>query len=426
MNIFFAIAALSATSASAFDAITGKYGVVDTNRAPKFFEPPKARKPGYTYGDEIKIGVAAEMDSMGMELKGTFDATGDTEMHVTNQSGGSVKIEIAIQNVVAELASPLMSFQCDSKDQIGSDENCAELFAVVGQEETLLLDKDGNLLEMTTPDGETYNVAAMEQQTLQAQFQANQLAASQHFDKSQQFLELIPDHAVRPGDTWIDDIAFDEYGNFKGTSQLKGYTTYQGSDCALFRFDGTLHLDVSIVASAIGLDPEQLPSNLQDTVVTNEILYDVNDDLIRWVEVNLTTSFDLPNPMDPNGESTAYIPVEVSLSLATDILARPTPEEEAAQQELAGGSESESSTYESTYKSTSSYDDVAAPEKTSSGGGGGGGASKGIFFALLVGFAAAGGFMLYKKRQEGWEFVRPSYEFSPVGAEPIYTSPPLV
>jgi hypothetical protein len=334
------------------------------------------------------------------------------ETHVTGQSGGSFKIEVAIQNVVADLSSPLMSFHCDSNDQTHSDLACVDLFAVVGAKESLLIDKDGNLLEMTTPDGQTLNVAAMEQTTLQSQFQANQLAASQHFDKSQQFLELIPDHAVRPGDTWIDDITFDEYGNFKGTSQLIGYTNYQGSDCALFRFDGTLHLDVSIIGRAVGLDPAQLPKNLQDTVVANEILYDVKDEIIRWAEVNLTTSFDIANPMAPNQDAAnnAHIPVELTLSMATDILSRPDHEEK----------EPEAST-------TGSYR-AYSPEKTSSGGSSssGGGAFKGVFFALLVGCAAVGGFLYYKKQQESWEFIRPNYSFSPVAAEPIYESPPLV
>jgi hypothetical protein len=77
MKLSLVIAAMTAASGTAFDSTTGKYGAVDTTRAPRFFDPPKARKPGYSYADEVKIAVAAEMDTMGLALKGTFDATGD-------------------------------------------------------------------------------------------------------------------------------------------------------------------------------------------------------------------------------------------------------------------------------------------------------------------------------------------------------------
>lgn len=423
MKVSMITVALVATMASAFDENTGKYGDVDTNRAPRLFNPPKQRKAGYTYADEVIIDMDAEMDSMGISLKGNFDAKGDMEMSVTAGSGGSVKIDMVIKNVEADLASPIMNFHCDSNDQTHSDEYCQAFFDTVGAEETLLMDSDGNVLEMTTPDGQTINVAAMEQQTLADKFRANQLAASHHADKMRQFLKLIPDHAVRPGDTWIEDLDMDRIGNFKGESSLKGYTDYQGADCAIFHLEGNLHLEIDLLAAAIGVDPETLPLNKADAHVINKIIWDVDDQIARWLSVNITTSFDIVNPlsMDPSDNSTVHIPAELYFAVATDITKRPDHEEESA-----------SSTEPAVYRSPESNEapkksgSYEAPNNAAAGGGGAGGAFKGIFFGILVGAAALGGFMLYKKNQESWDFVRPSYEFSPVSAEPIYNSPPLV
>lgn len=409
--------ALVATMASAFDEHTGKFGDIETNRAPRLFDPPKARKAGYSYADEVLIDVNAEMDAMGISLKGSFDAKGDMEMRVTAESGGSVKIDMAVENMAAQLASPLLNFHCDSNDRSNSDDTCQDFFDAVGAEETLLIDRDGNLLEMTTPDGETFNVAGMEQQTLVDKFKANQLAASHHADKMHQFLKLIPDHAVRPGDTWIEDLDLDRIGNFKGESSLKGYTNYQGADCAVFYLEGNLHLDIDLLAQAIGVDPGALPLHEADAHVINEILWDVDDQIARWLTVNITTSFDIVNPLspDPNDKSTVRIPAELWFALATDITKRPGQEDETVD-----------ATESPVYRSPDYDSGVTYPDEPASTSGGAGGVFKGVFFGILVGAAAVGGFLAYKKRQESWDFVRPSYEFSPVSVEPIYSSPPMV
>ena len=79
MKLFFTLAAFAASSVSAFDGNTGKIGEVDTNRAPRIFDPPKAPRAGYTLASEIKIDINAEMDAMGNPLAGAQEGPSNPE-----------------------------------------------------------------------------------------------------------------------------------------------------------------------------------------------------------------------------------------------------------------------------------------------------------------------------------------------------------
>lgn len=401
---------LSLVSPTVWARPDADYTIDTSNKAPVFFDQPKARKGGYTYTDEIGVGIKASMASGGINMEGSFEAMGDVETTVSNTANGGKKMELTVKNVDADLKSFLMNMHCDSNNRKKSDADCAELFEIVGETETVEVDAAGDLLGLTTFDGEHIDMQMITEaangMTLNDKFSANQFAASTHFDKTSQMLKLIPDHAVRPNDSWIDDVEMGSLGTFKGKSFFQGYTNYEGSNCAVFYFEGSLHLDISSIAQAVGADVSALPSNMTDAKITNVIFWDVQDKISVWAEANVSTSFDMANPMDPTG-SEVHIPVELNVFLATDITARPDKDDEADQ-------------------ATSSY--VSAPESSStsrssssSSSSSGGGFFKGTFFVIVVGAAAAGGF-LYKKRQdelEGSGLVRPSYEFSPVGAEPM-------
>ncbi|CAB9516769.1 expressed unknown protein [Seminavis robusta] len=412
----------------------GEHGPIDTTRGPKLFEPPRARRGGYTYVDEFSIKVNGEMDSAaGMAIKGTLDATADTKTVVTSLEGGKMKLDMLLENVKGSVQSFMMTVNCDSNDRAHSDPQCAPLFDVVGAEETMVVDEEGNIYEITTPDGQTLEMVPppveaepeqvlMHQETLAGKFRANQFAASHHLDKSHQLLKLIPDHAVRPGDSWIDDVDMEGMGTFKGNSVLMGYTTYEDRDCAVFEFEGTLHIDVTQLAGILGVDdPSLLPSNMTDAEISNVIIWDYEDDISRWAQVNITTSFDMPNILNPVDPKPVQVPVSVVLSLNTDITVRPDHEEE--QQSSSSGMEyrgyneaSQAKEKSGEYQDSSSFSSNSGGKKKSGGWG------KTFFFLFMLAGVGAAGYVYYKKREGDDFFVRPTYEFSPVGAEPIYNS----
>ena len=414
--------ALAVAAPTAIKARPDPNYVVDTsNKAPVLFHQPKARKGGYTYTDEMGVGIKASMDSGGLNMKGSFEAMGDLESKVTNTANGGKKMELTIQNIDADLKSFIMSMHCDSNNRKKSDPDCEEIFKLVGETETVEMDAAGEIIGVTTFEGDHIDMQMMTEMsnamTLDDKFSANQFAASMHIDKTSQMLKLIPDHAVRPTDSWIDDVEMGGLGTFKGNSFFQGYTNYKGSNCAVFYFEGSLHLDISSIAQAVGADVSDLPSNMTDAKITNVIFWDMQDQISRWGEANVSTSFDIANPMDPSGGQ-VHIPVDLNVFLATDIIVRPDKDDEVDGDD--------------TYDTATPY--VSAPESSSSSrsssnsgsSSGGGGFFKATFFVIVVGAAGAGGFMLYKKRQEelqGGGFVRPAYEFSPVGAQPIYNSP---
>jgi len=412
------LAATAATTTVVMAQPDPNYQIDTSNKAPRLFDPPSARKGGYTYADELSAALTTEVELGGMDMKMSLDAKGDMEMVVEDRGVlGGTKTDITVKNVLANVNSFMMQVHCDSNDRGHSSHDCAELFEIVGETETIEMDDNGELVSLETFDGQSVNTAQIQEatnaMTLDSKWQANQFAASTHMNKASQMFKLIPDHAVRPGDSWIDDLDLQDLGTFKGNSQFQGYTTYKGSECAVFSFEGNLHIDISTMAKALGADPTTLPNNLTDTHVTSVIFWEVDGEFSRWAQANFTTSFDMPNPMDPTDEVPMHIPIELTMSLATDITKRP-------EHEVPSGGAQES------YYSTSINNNHAAysaptKEKESSGGG----YFSGIFAALAVGMVVAGGFVFYKKRQEfNQEFIRPSYQFAPVGVDeqPIMAS----
>lgn len=428
MKFFFAntllVLALAAPTAITVVARPDANYVVDaSNKAPVLFHQPKARKSGYTYQDELGVGIKASMDSGGLNMKGSLEAMGDMESKVSNAANGGKKMELTVQNIDVDLKSFLMSVHCDSNNRKKSDPDCDEIFEIVGETETVEMDAAGEVVGITTFEGKHIDMQMLAEaangMTLNDKFSANQFAASTHIDKTSQMLKLIPDHAVRPTDSWIDDVEMGGLGTFKGNSFFQGYTNYKGSSCAVFYFEGSLHLDISSIAQAVGADVSDLPSNMTDAKITNVIFWDTQDQISRWAEANVSTSFDIANPMDPSGGE-VHIPVDLNVFLASDIIARPDKDE-------VDEDESDAAPYVSAPESSSS----SRSSSNSGSSSGGGGFFKGTFFVIVVGAAAAGGFFLYKKRQDelqGGGFIRPSYEFSPVGAEPMMTqvSSPMI
>lgn len=397
----------------------GEYKL-DTKRAPTFFETPKARKGGYGYADMFSMGVSGEMDAEGMKISGSMTASGDTIMEVTDRSEGGEQVDIVVNNLKVDVKSFMMNLHCDSNDRGKSSPDCeyAGVYDLIGTTETIEIDEEGNLASITGPDGDTIDMAEIEDEMALQKQLLDQLSASQHFDKHAQILKLIPDHAVKPGDSWIDNVDMGAMGTFTGNSYLKGYITdYKGSDCAVFYFEGNLHLDVTQIAGLmlgpdvsvqdkqeLNMELEALPK-MVDAKITNVIYFDHKDNLPRFAQSNFSTTIEMPNPMDPTDPSTMHIPIESTFSLSTDITSRPE------------GSLMEVQTY-STYSTSNS-------ESSSSSGGSGKTAMSVVF---LFGLAAVAGLVVKKRRQEaentGNHAAIPAYEFTPVANETEYAPPP--
>jgi hypothetical protein len=420
----FSLATLSlaglATTVLSKDTTWGDYKL-DTKRAPTFFETPKARKGGYDYADFFSMGVSGSMDAEGMTLSGSMTANGDTSMVVTDMPGGGEKVDVVVNNLKVDVKSFMANLQCDSNDRAKSSPDCelSGMYDVIGTTESLVIDEEGNIASVTLPDGETLDTVDLEaEMAMQKQF-LDQLSASQHFDKHAQILKLIPDHAVKPGDSWIDNVDMAGFGTFTGNSYFKGYISdFKGSDCAVFYFEGNLHLDVSQIATMMvgpdvsvldkqemNMDLEALPK-MVDAKITNVIYFDHKDNLPRFAQSNFSTTFDVPNPMDPTDPNIMHVPIEATFSLSTDITSRPE------------GSVMEATAYSTTSNSNSSS---------------GGGSGKFIMSVVfLFGLAAVTGLVVQKRRQEaqntGNQFQPsiPDYEFTTVANEnePMYSPPP--
>jgi hypothetical protein len=430
------VAATSSKFAAAADHMDCKWWgdyAIETTRGPRFFNPPPPRKAGFTYNDDFRMDLTGTLDSgMGMTMTGSFDVDVDVESKLSQGAAGpgSLKVEITMENLVANLIALMFQLHCDSNDPDNSDHpDCDDVLAMMGSTETIETDTNGDVTSITTFDGQTFTAeelglnvdpedtspaapAVMGDDSLNSKFQAQQFAASMHFDKHQEIIKLLPDHAVNPGDSWIDNVDMNGMGVFKGTSYLKGYTNYKGSDCALFYFEGSLHLDMTAIAQLLGPeDAADLPKTMTDAKITSAIFWDVADELPRWAQANITTTLEMDNPMAADQEDTMTVPLEFSLRMESDIVDRPAVSENGSVE---------------TTSSSSSLSAVPMNESSSKGDGRGRGGT--FFVVLLLVGSVGGGYYVYQKRQQQERIMqldRPGngntaqYEFSSLGSEPI-------
>eukprot|EP00339_Tiarina_fusa_P026964 CAMPEP_0117022960 /NCGR_PEP_ID=MMETSP0472-20121206/17192_1 /TAXON_ID=693140 ORGANISM="Tiarina fusus, Strain LIS" /NCGR_SAMPLE_ID=MMETSP0472 /ASSEMBLY_ACC=CAM_ASM_000603 /LENGTH=342 /DNA_ID=CAMNT_0004728955 /DNA_START=18 /DNA_END=1046 /DNA_ORIENTATION=- len=341
-----------------------------------------------------------------------------------------------MENIVMNLNAVMFELHCDTNDPEHSDRpDCDELLAMNGMTETVETDTNGDVTQITTFGGQTFTAeelgllpsggsggappppappaAVVGDNSLDGQFQAQQFAASMHFDKHEEIIKLLPDHAVNPGDSWIDNVDMNGMGVFKGTSYLKGYTSY-GKDnaaCAVFYFEGSLHLDMTAIAVMLGPEVEDgdLPQSMTDAKITSAIFWDVKDEMVRWAQANVTTTLEMDNPMAGDG-TTVAVPLELSLKMESDILVRPAGDaaDTASSSTLSGVPMSEASSKQD--------------EKQK----GGAGAGRFLVVLLLVG-SVGGGYYVYRKREDDriMQFYRPAntgaaqYEFSSFASESI-------
>jgi hypothetical protein len=463
LNLHLNVPLASAASAAAQESHNkwwGDYELETPVRGPRFFNPPPPRKAGFTYNDDFRMELKGTLDTgMGMTMQGSFDFDVDVESKIQQGDDGigSLKVEMTMENLVTNLNGVMFHLHCDSNDPKNSDHpDCDELLALVGSKETVETDANGDVVRITTFDGITLNAEQLGlndsnndndsnnqgspeltppnggDTTLDGKFQAQQFAASMHFDKHQEIVKLLPDHAVNPGDSWIDNVDMNGLGVFKGTSYLKGYTTdyKDGSDVAVFYFEGSLHLDMSAVAQLLGQndDPEDpdiaasLPKSMTDAKITTAIFWDVEDEMPRWVQANVTTTLEIANPMaeDDADESTMQVPLELQFDLASDILVRPPPPTAAE----AAAAAAESTTPKDTTATSSAALSSTATERDetmnkSSGGG------RFFVVVLMVAAALGGAYYVHQKRQEDNNAAfynrpannAPHYEFSNLGGE---------
>jgi len=420
---------------------------ISTDRGPRFFNPPPPRKVGYAYNDDFRIDVAATLDSgMGMSMKGTFDFDVDVESRLSQGAAGpgSMSAEITMENIVMNLNAMMFEMHCDTNDPENSDHpDCDDLLAMNGMKEIVETDTNGDVTQITTFDGQTFtaeelglNLPASESppappavgdNNLDSKFQAQQFAASMHFDKHDEIVKLLPDHAVNPGDSWIDNVDMNGMGVFKGVSYLKGYTNYvkDSADCALFYFEGSLHLDLTAIAEMLGpeaMEDGDLPRSMSDAKITAAILWDVNDELPRFAQANITTTLEVDNPMAGDG-STVRVPLDITLRMASDIIERPLPSDTI---ESPASTTTTSTTVTTTTSTPLSAVPVSEAKSSSSSDGKKRGAGGTFVLVMLLVGSVGGGYYVYEKRRQEQrirQYYRPAntavaqYEFSSLGSE---------
>ena len=388
---------------------------LDTNRDAQRFSAPTLRQAGFDYSDHLNVIASTEVESGGMDIKASADFQGDSEMKVSSLGRGVQKIDFVLQDIYADINSFIYNLHCDSNNRASSSSpDCRDLYDVVGFQETLVVDSEGNIVKVTGPDG-----TDMLEQVSPI---SSQLTGAQHLEHHSQVVTILPDHAVKPGDTWEDDFSLDQLGGigtFTGKCTLKGYTDCGDNDCAVFALEGSLHMDLASVASSVYVDPRDLPVSSADADITVEMHFDNKHQISRWTQMNITTAFDTPNPMSPNDPTMMHVPLEFSITTSTDITRMPDTETA----ETSNVASSTTSAYSSASTSTSTLSTptatytsaqeekpvyVSASERSSSNSSGSssnkskGGFSFMAFFWMAVVVTGAGGYALYvmKKKQQ--------------------------
>lgn len=316
MKLFFSLALFSLLSSfcSAI-SIDGNEFELDTNRGPQSFQQPQRRKTGYTYQDDVALEVQGAMTDYVFPLGVHLGLLGETQTKIVDYPGVGTLVQVDLEEAEGYLDSPVLRIICDGHH---SHSDCSSLQALMGTRFTMLLDQDGIPLELILPSGKRIDMENYWNQDTNA----NNVTMTPALWDNQLF-QFLPNHEVQPGDWWDVNITGLAAigGVFLGESTLKGYTSYDGFDCAVFRFGGALHLDISQLAQLFGYDIDNtpFPNHMDDASVTKTILWDNENGIARLAQVNVSTTFTIQS----DDASTVHIPTQVFLQWETDIIGSP-------------------------------------------------------------------------------------------------------
>lgn len=288
--------------------------IFDTDREAIIFKVEQ-RQSGFTYMDKYAMSVDQEMTIGGMDIKTTTAMEMDSETHVEDLVEGGQSIETTFVHASMAVDAGIMSIECDTdKPDEGEPEEgdsmsnlaCAPLNEMVGTTFHFVLDDEGTLVVEDTPmeDGPDLTLG------------------SKQVDQTSRLLKLVPnDVPIKPGDSWdaSEDLGSD-MGTFSGDGFLKGYTDYNGFDCAVIYLTGSLEMDMKKVIDMMG--GGDLPGmdglTVSEANMDTTIYYDYESNLIRWSQAAIKMTITMPNPMNPDG-APITVPTNEVVTTTTEI-----------------------------------------------------------------------------------------------------------
>ena len=393
--------ASSTTGNSDSDALNGytnplslfggeNYKKLDKKRHPRYFPTPTTTakssfrdQPGFTYKDDIRMSLTISMDdetkrqvlqallvgeggffsnlasTTGLSSSSSSKAFWDLHMSIDSNTKQSttnptnLETSMAVQELEMNIRSipGLDTMSCDSRSLTNKNGDlCSDLFELVGTTETIETNPDGDVVSIETYDETTITTTSTSPSTkassLNAQFGAQQFAASMHYDKHSEIMKWLPDRPVKPSDKWNDIVDMQKALGvvYTGTSYLKGYTsclimnTHSGKkdriaargvnddDCAVFVMDGIMHVeDFSIWVKDLLLEGEGENDYDHDMIhftgaqISNTIVWNVQHEMPQWVQANISMYMEIRHPKYNDGHP-IDIPLNFIFELSSEIL----------------------------------------------------------------------------------------------------------
>ena len=304
-------------------------------------EENNGRKSGYTYVDTFRTESTSSIPMGGVDMKTATTMQLENEMSVKDIQGGGQELTIRTNEVFFDVSSAGVNVHCDSKDPTSRDQPaCAQLMALVDVDSlTIIVDDHGNIAEATGANAEAVTkfdhlVHGQNNEQEGGDDDVTKTATQQlqtQFMETARILQLVPKHAVKPGDQWPVNVMMGDLGSMEGTASLLGYKKFEGSDCAVIYVDAEMHLNLDELMQSMGLPAETFSSKPIDAPTTQVIYWDHEQDLARWSQANSTYVMEMKNAVDGSMMS---IPVEQSTSMMTEIKGK--IEEDAPIVTLAG------------------------------------------------------------------------------------------
>lgn len=306
------------SSASAYAQQQGGSSEVldlDVNRGASTFTAA-TRPGGFVYIDVMDVASVTEMEIAGQHIDSSTNMHVESEMKVTDLTTGGKAICTDVKRFsmsIESLGAQILS--CDTEDRnTKSQDECAPLFALVGQSSHFVIDDEGTVAAA--------DYGALEDDMEESSSSSGSSSAltkagpSEQLAQTSRLLKFIPSHPVLPGDKWDASVDMGANGNFEGTSTLLGFKIYNGHDCAVISTAGSLYIDAQTMADSMGMEGFMSDVNIRDATMKTTMYWDNTAKLARWSETALSMIIEMKNPFD---ESKMSVPVDEVITNTADV-----------------------------------------------------------------------------------------------------------
>ena len=291
--------------------------------------------PQGNYVDRVDLASVVDMDMMGMRSQMTTSMQVVSARTVQDLAGGGASVDTIVESASYEVGMTggmgESRVSCDSGHADDTQDAlqttiCQPFYDLVGTNSHFVLDEEGTIVEASGPGAElvqsmtTATTSSTNNEGEQHQdATTDKVSPSSALLQSSRMLQLLPEHPVKDNDEWDSSVDMGDIGAFTGTSKFVGFEDYNGIICAVVESSGTLEIDFTAASSylgdGVGALMEEADIHTKNSTLQATVYWDEDHKISRLSRTKMSMIMTMK---DPIGGSTISMPIQETVTLATD------------------------------------------------------------------------------------------------------------